>query len=250
MVLQGPRWIDEQYASTTCPPTSGIAQYTPVPQSPHRSLDLPSPARATSRARPRERRDGSRRHSTRGSTDDGSSDGDPEPPSGDAGRQCPAAGCSNELTGRQESCSPRCRQRLSRARRAAEKKPAEVLKPGPAMLALMAVWQGKAHRHVPADPHDPTYNAVAAAWGSKRCYDETPDRVRDRDGFHRDGVHHDELIPPDACEHCGLKRHPKVPVCCLETWLAKRAPINRSSPATVLPFQRSPRSMADEQVAA
>ena len=178
MVLQGPRWIDEQDASTTCPPTSGIAQYTPVPQSPHRSLDLPSPARATSRARPRERRDGSRRHSTRGSTDDGSSDGDPEPPSGDAGRQCPAAGCSNELTGRQESCSPRCRQRLSRARRAAEKKPAEVLKPGPAMLALMAVgWQrriGTYRRILTTLRITPLRPRGAASGATTR----TPDRVR------------------------------------------------------------------------
>lgn len=264
MVSQGSHfWVEQypSYASTSCPPTSGVAQYTPVaPQSTHRSLYVPSPARATSRARPRERRDGSRRHSTRGSTDD--PDGESEPPSGDAGRQCPAAGCSNELTGKQTACSPRCRQRLSRARR--PEPTTKVLKPGPKMLALMAVWQGKAHRHVPADPHDPTYNAVAAAWGSKeRWYDETPDRVRGK----RD--------QPDVhCQHCGLKRRDGAR-CCLTAFLEKRKPIDpsrwqevregilddlrdgldracrRSTPqrGRVLAFPPLPRSMSDEQVA-
>ena len=258
MVLEGSRFFCEtyafeQFASTTCPPTSGIVDYNRVVIPPHRSLD-PAPARLTPRARPRERRDGSRRHSTRGSTDDG--DGDPEPPGGDTGRQCPAPGCSNELSGRQGTCSPRCRQRFSRARRA-PKITVEVLEPArlDRMRALRVIWEGK-HRGAVPQPDRPVLRRPA--WSSKeraglirfakrlgvelndaqagdlidRCYDESPRELLRRmvaaaRGERRpapDRVRRDDQADV-YCAHCALRRHPEVPACCLGAWLAQRGSV-------------------------
>lgn len=103
-----------------CPSTSGVADYPALPQPTHRSLSLPSPARATSRARPRERRDGSKRHSTRGSTSDDSDGSEPEPPGGAPRRLC-ECGCGRDLSHKRRDArafNNACAQRLGRGRAA------------------------------------------------------------------------------------------------------------------------------------
>ena len=116
-IPRDPHRAVDTFVPTSCPPTSGIVEYELFPQPTRRALEPPGPARATSSARPRERRDGSRRHATRGGPDEGdNSSGDPEPSGDSAGRRfCVGCGRSiDHLRAHAKACSPKCRQRKRR----------------------------------------------------------------------------------------------------------------------------------------
>ena len=83
-------------------------------------LAAPVLPRVSPAQRPRERRDGSRKHSTRGGTDDEPGGSDPEPPSSGAptGRLC-KCGCGRSIAHKRshaETFDAACRKRIQRAR--------------------------------------------------------------------------------------------------------------------------------------
>ena len=86
------------------------------------AMTRPTAHHGTRSPRPRERRDGSRRHSTRGSTDDDSG-GEPEPPGRErTGRPC-TCGCGRDISHKRAGAltfDASCRKRLSRARQILE----------------------------------------------------------------------------------------------------------------------------------
>lgn len=199
----------------------------------HAAISIGSAPLTHGSARPRERRDGSRRHSTRGSTSNDSDGSDPEPSGDSAGRLCKE--CSADISHRDpraKYCAAHsteaARQKRSRAR-SRDASATDALKPGPKLQALFDCWAGRTpliDGDIPLsaviEPGNPTLNEILKRCGdwsgghtAKQAPVEPPARPASR--WRLDGG-------ATYCKHCASRRWEPAPPCCLSSWLAERIP--------------------------